>query len=47
MTAFEMKLDATAQLAGLLGVVFVIAAGMIPAFLRILNLPVARALKET
>lgn len=47
MTAFEMKLDAAALIAGLLGVVLVMFAGMIPALVRILNLPVSRALKET
>lgn len=47
MTAFGLEVDAVAVVAGLLGVCVVMAAGMIPALIRILRLPVSRALKET
>ena len=47
MTAFALEVDAVAVLAGMGGVAAVVAAGMIPALVRILKIPVSLALKET
>jgi ABC-type antimicrobial peptide transport system permease subunit len=47
MTAFRVEPDAAAILAGFLGVLLAALLGTIPAAIRILRLPVARALKET
>ena len=47
MTAFRLEVDAVSVLIGLLGIVLIIFVGAIPALVRIVRLPVARALKES
>ena len=47
MTAFRLEVDATSVLIGLGGILAITFLGAAPALIRILRLPVARALKET
>ncbi|MEX1025807.1 MAG: FtsX-like permease family protein [Planctomycetota bacterium] len=46
MSAFALDIDAIAVLAGFVGAVFLAGAGIVPAALRIIRLPIATALGE-